>query len=131
MHAIKALQVTLTDGARAPALNALVTWSKNKKRRNEFREILYAVGLAGVRKRIADEDYIKEYSQKTGIFELRTPRTCYRLFFFYHPGTDEIVVLVGSYEKIPGDNAKSQSEAFRHASNLMDMYFSWLKSQRR
>jgi len=112
---IKALQIN----GISPTLVALDQWQKNHAK--DYKQIINVMKQVAVNFRVTNPKQVKKTSnpKKYGnIYEMRAHTNNARLFFFYDPTNENIVVCANAYTKGKGN----QDSAFQECSTLKSYY---------
>ena len=102
---------------RSPVLKELA--DLQKRHPEDYRRLMAVVRLVAENQRVANRNHVKPSKQFPGVFEMRGGGI--RLFFFYTPDADEVVVCANSYWKAkPGRS--EQHAAFERCARLRQAY---------
>jgi hypothetical protein len=113
VHRVRALVV---DG-RSPGVADLA--ELERKHRADYERLMEAVRLVAGARRVTNEMRVKRGRKYREILEMKGAQA--RLFFFYTPDSDEIVVCTSAYWKAKPSEAE-QNEAFKRAERLRQTY---------
>ena len=119
-HAIRALEIN----NHAPALAGL-----RKLRRDnpaDYKRLLKALHIACEQRRPVGDSHIRRCARDGSVHEMRGGNA--RLFFFYAPSTQEIVVCTNYYSKTK-DSKAEQDAAFDRCRTMRNAYFGSLASK--
>lgn len=114
-HRVRALAVN----GRAEAVDALAEW--RTRGGGDYGKIVESLRQAAGKRRVSNPDRVKRDRKRSGVFELRAPRGNARLFYFYSPDANEIIVLTNAYWKTKPSEAE-QERAFERARRLMELH---------
>ncbi|MCC6142821.1 MAG: hypothetical protein IT368_03335 [Candidatus Hydrogenedentes bacterium] len=121
-HKIRALAV----GDRCPAQDGLV--ELKREHTEDYKKIRKVMLLLGTSDRVRNELHVKRGTQHRDVYEMRGGNA--RLFFFYTPDTEEIVVCLNLYQKRKSSSSE-QNEVFAIADRLRQLYLSSRKEARK
>lgn len=122
VHRIKTLSIDGVDRARA----ALSRWQKDYGA--DWKKLMRAIRYVGTteRKNIKNQDYVKKCDNpKHGdVYEFRANHCKLRLFFFYDPKDETIVVCTNDFLKNDSKRGKTggQDAAFALCAEMKKMY---------
>lgn len=122
VHRIKALSI---DG-RNPALDALLRWKRDCLA--DFKKIMRAIKYVGTheRKDIHNPNYVKKCDNPDyeDVFEFRAHKGKARLFFFFSPLNQAVVICTNEHEKDDALRGKSsgQDAAFKRCDEMKKLY---------
>jgi len=113
MHRVRAMEV---DG-RSLAVAALHDVVRHHH--DDYRKVMKVLRLVAGCDRVRNENHVKRGAKWPDIYEIRGGMV--RLFFFYTPDLEEIVVCTNAYWKTkPG--RKEQDTAFAICARFRDLY---------
>ncbi len=112
-HRIRALEV---DG-KSPALAGLL--DLQKRHQDDYKKIMKVIRLVAENDRVRNENHVKRCRKHPELYEMRGGNA--RLFFFYSPTTEEVIVCTNVYWKAKA-SAREQDEAFERCRGLRRMF---------
>jgi hypothetical protein len=112
-HRIRALVV----GDRCPAYAGLVDLERDHV--EDYKKLKKVLRLVGTCDRVRNEQHVKRSGLHREVYEMRGGNA--RLFFFYTPDEEEVVVCMNVYRKRKSSRAE-QNEAFAIAERLRQAY---------
>lgn len=112
-HRMRALEI---DG-RCTALAGL--FDLQKRHQDDYKKIMKVIRLVAENDRVRNENHVKRCRKYPDLYEMRAGNA--RLFFFYAPQTDEVVVCTNVYWKAK-PSTREQDEAFERCRALRNMF---------
>ena len=122
VHKIMSMSVNGKNLARS----ALSTWKKNCPA--DWKKLLKAIRFVGTheRKEIQNCKYVEKCDNpKLGdVYEFRAHKGKPRLFFFFNPFDDSVVICTNSYKKDDSQRGKTagQDAAFARCAEMKNLY---------
>jgi len=112
-HRVRALEVDGKSRALAGLLD-LRKWHED-----DYKKIMKVIRLVAENDRVINENHVKRSRKHPDVYEMRGGNA--RLFFFYLPTTEEVVVCTNVYWKAKASR-REQDEAFERCSVLRTMF---------
>ena len=115
-HRVRALEV---DG-RSLAVAALADLVGHHQ--DDYKKVMRVLRLLAGNERVRNENHVKRARDYPDIYEVRGGKA--RLFFFYTPGRDGIVVCTNAYWKTKPSTSE-QDAAFAMCGRLRQLYLEY------
>lgn len=115
VHKLRALEI----GGRCLVRDFLA--DLNAKDKVDYRKVMKVLRMLGANTRVVDEKHVKRGGYQKEIYEVRAHRGHARVFFFYTPDDEEVVVCTSGYWKAK-PSVREQNEAFETAARLRERY---------
>lgn len=119
VHVVRALSV---DG-KSPALEGLLDLERNH--RDDYKKIMKVIRLVAGNQRVINPKHVKQGDTFKEVYEMRGGHA--RLFFFYTPDAEQIVVCANHYWKAR-EGEREQDTAFERCNSLRLLYTAHVSS---
>lgn len=114
-HAIRALEIN----GRSLVIDVMARWSRDCPR--EYKKILDSLKMVGTLRRVQQQGRVRKDRYNRPIYEIKAPNCPLRLFFFYTPDSEEVIICTNGFLKSKL-SAEEQEVHFYRAYRLYQTY---------